>query len=385
MNETWWVNPSQLDDDQKAIVKLSGSGSYLIQGPPGSGKTNLLLLRAQYLVRSGKPDVLILVFNKTLQYFLSSGCDNYGFSENKIKTCSFWMHEFLRERSIDPPNYRNFMKQRLALTKMVSDIINSENLDNIYDAILIDEGQDFSSEEIELLAKIGSNIFIVADINQKIYQGVDVIEFSKKYVDETHKLNFHYRNGFEICRLAEEVMEPGSTFMSSFSNYDEEKRPSSVKLIRCNNKQGMYSELIESLRLQVLAYPDELLGVVCPTNKDLDEMWEYVSSTDLAEISIVQSSQNGYLKFSDEVKICFSTIHSAKGLEFRTLHLIDCDNLTKFREFTKRLSFTAITRAKTIFSAYYISAPPRFLEKAFSAISPPQSPPELADLFIGDN
>ncbi len=52
MEETWWVEEGQLDDDQRKVAELKSKGSYLIKGPPGSGKTNLLLLRAKYLTLS---------------------------------------------------------------------------------------------------------------------------------------------------------------------------------------------------------------------------------------------------------------------------------------------------------------------------------------------
>ena len=49
MNETWWVDPSQLDVDQKKVIRAGADQDLLILGPPGSGKTNLLLLRDNYL------------------------------------------------------------------------------------------------------------------------------------------------------------------------------------------------------------------------------------------------------------------------------------------------------------------------------------------------
>ena len=57
MDETWWRSPDQLDPDQQEIVSLPLEGSHLVVGPPGSGKTNLLLLRASYLARAGFPNI----------------------------------------------------------------------------------------------------------------------------------------------------------------------------------------------------------------------------------------------------------------------------------------------------------------------------------------
>jgi len=46
MNGAWWVGSSELDSDQRTIISLPPDNSVLVTGPPGSGKTNLLLLRA---------------------------------------------------------------------------------------------------------------------------------------------------------------------------------------------------------------------------------------------------------------------------------------------------------------------------------------------------
>ena len=45
MTDTWWVKQGQLDPHQKKVFTLSISDDHLVKGPPGSGKTNLLLLR----------------------------------------------------------------------------------------------------------------------------------------------------------------------------------------------------------------------------------------------------------------------------------------------------------------------------------------------------
>src|SRR5437763_16251843 len=112
MNETWWVKPNQLDARQKAVIDLPLDQSHLILGPPGSGKTNLLLLRGSQLVRSGKRNVLVLVFTRTLREFVATGGNNYAFGADKIKTLNSWHYDFLREHGVSPEKDDDFTKER---------------------------------------------------------------------------------------------------------------------------------------------------------------------------------------------------------------------------------------------------------------------------------
>lgn len=387
MNDTWWVKPEQLDDDQKKVVELPEHGSYLVCGPPGSGKTNLLLLRANYMVRSGKPNVLILVFTRTLQQFMATGSETYAFSSDKIMTCSAWEHQLLNEYGITPSVDKDFDIQRKNIISQVKDLIISEGISDIYDVILLDEAQDYLEDEIDVFNILAKTIFAVADNRQKIYKGDGVVDYLETVVDDTISLKYHYRNGHVICRLAEEVIKKNTVdykFLSSTSNYDEATKPSTVNLIKCSDLDEQCEKIIESLKVQIIAYPDELLGVLCPRHAELELVWDKIASSDLADYAILQSGHNGYVPFEADKKICVCTIHSAKGLEFRTLHVAGCDFLNKFR-LSRNMIFTAITRSKTTYHAYYSKSILGYIESAFASLTPPPVKPKLSDLFSGGN
>jgi superfamily I DNA and RNA helicase len=72
VDDTWWRTPEELDADQQEIVSLPLEGSHLVVGPPGSGKTNLLLLRGAFLTRGGKPNIAIITFNRLLRTVMTS-------------------------------------------------------------------------------------------------------------------------------------------------------------------------------------------------------------------------------------------------------------------------------------------------------------------------
>src|SRR3989442_13819482 len=112
MNNAWWVKPDDLDSRQKGVIDLPLTKSHLILGPSGSGKTNLLLLRASQMVLSGQPNVLILVFTRTLREFISTGGHQYAFGVDRIRTLNSWTFDFLRDQGVTPAQDKNFDKQR---------------------------------------------------------------------------------------------------------------------------------------------------------------------------------------------------------------------------------------------------------------------------------
>ena len=257
--------PEQLDKDQRKIVELELKGSHLVLGPPGSGKTNLILLRATYMVRAGKPNVLILLFTRTLQEFLKSGSSEYSFSTDKIQTYFGWGKRLLFENGIDLEE-SGFEARRKELITKISKLVKEQKLKDMYDAILLDEAHDYLPEEIDTFRRLSKALFAVADSRQKIYKIPDCIEALKSATDKVHLLKYHYRNGIAICRLADEVAKPSELYepMTGTANYDESKAPSSVEFFRCKDIEEQGEKIIKALMFQMKAYPKQLLGVLVP-------------------------------------------------------------------------------------------------------------------------
>jgi len=115
MAELWWRGLDDLSGEQQEIITLPREGSHLVVGPPGSGKTNLLLLRANWLALSGMNDLQIVVFTGALQRFIEAGGQEYYFPASKIKTFHRFCYDLFREcgESIDMP--ANFEEGRRLL------------------------------------------------------------------------------------------------------------------------------------------------------------------------------------------------------------------------------------------------------------------------------
>jgi len=347
MSGTWWVGQSDLDDDQRNIISVHHDKNILVTGPPGSGKTNLLLLRANFLYLSGLLNIAVLTFTRSLREFIASGATQYDFPDSKIMTCREWQSDFLRQYGVYLRPSGDFEDHRRAFISAMTDLVEKRKLSNIFQAILLDEAQDYTPDEIRLFANLAERLFCVADERQKIYDGEDSIEEIKRRVDEHHVLQFHYRNGVKICRVADEIAKKwhGYQPLAETSNYVERTNPSTVDCSQVNSIDEQVALIVSRLRTQRIAFPGQLIGVLCPTLNTMNAIWDIIKVSEHSDAAFLlhSSVSDG---FPLDKHVIISNFHSAKGLEFRALHLAGCDELQSFGN-NRCMAFTAVTCPKT--------------------------------------
>jgi superfamily I DNA/RNA helicase len=382
MTETWWLSADELIDEQKTVISLPLDGSHLVLGPPGSGKTNLLLLRANYMVRAGHTNIAVIVFTRTLHDFMQSGGDQYTLPSGKLLTCRRWQQNLLYAYGVSGEVPSTFEAARQYFNHEITKLIEERQLSNVYDAILLDEAQDYLPEEILIFQRLSRVLFAVADSRQKIYKGTDSIATLKDVTTNHHLLRFHYRCGQLICKFADALAKDSELYepLLPTSNYNESNRPSSVEHIRCADIAEQAQRIIEKLAIQVRAYPHEYLGVVCPRHDEVTPIWEAIQQSSLAPLASLVTSPSEGDAFRSGEQICVCTLHSAKGLEFRALHLAGLEWLKRFPH-PRNMAFTAVTRAKTSLNLYYSDDLYGFLDQALNSLEPLRDLPSIADAF----
>ena len=370
MNDTWWVKQGQLDSHQKDVFTLSTNTDHLVKGPPGSGKTNLLLLRGKQLLGSNIPNIVIVVHTRTLQEFIRSGAPKYGIPGSKIVTFRKLATDLLYRVGASVTLPSNFDTSRSVLVDAVEAQIATGRIQQEYSCVLVDEAQDFLPGEIEVLRALGARFFAVADSRQKIYKGQDSIKQLEKSI-HTVTLPLHYRNGHKICIVADGLAKLPATepTLLATSQYPEAKLSSSVEVLPFASLEEQCDELSTRLDTQLKAYPDELIGVACPRGEDLISVADYLRNSPFADEIVVQTSDDGYEEFDPEKNICVCKLHSAKGLEFRAFHVLAAEGLKKF-PMQRELTFMGVTRAKTSLCIYHSGELPSYLEGALSKLNP---------------
>lgn len=384
MNSTWWCKPDDLDAAQKAFIQLPPHGRLLLDGPPGSGKTNLLLLRAQFVAGSGEKNVLIVTYTKTLADFIRSGVALKNLiSPSQIRTFHSWAVEHIRHHlgwaAFPVKGKKDFDdKARKKLVEAVRQANKKAPSKNLYSAIFVDEAQDLSIEELEGLLCLSDNVCICGDVRQGLYDK-DGMMAAKGLALKKHTLTTHYRIGQRIAHVADRLMPPkdGKPTLEATCNYDPKVQgKSSADMHECDSRDDQFEKMVKLIRVQLDAFKDDMIGIFCGRKESPGELRLRFDGTDLKDTVCVHGvDQNA--SFEGPRRIHVLTIHSAKGTEFRAVHIYGAEELYDFPMNRREIGFTAITRAKTALNAFRTGATNKPLENAFAQ----PSHMDLNDLF----
>jgi superfamily I DNA/RNA helicase len=357
-----------------------------LDGPPGSGKTNLLLLRAQYIAGSGDKNVLIVTFTKVLADFIKTGIAAKGLIQTQqIRTFHSWAVGHVRENLGRSPLEQDADFDDKVRSQMVEAILEANSkaaTKSLYSAIFVDEAQDFSVQELEGLLSLSENICVCGDVKQGIYKK-DGLDIASRLSLARHTLKTHYRIGHRIAHVADRLIPPtaGGEKLEATCNYNPKiQGKSTAEMHFCVSRDDQFSQMMNLLRIQLDAFRGENIGILCGKKDTLRELREKFDSTDSADLVSVYTVDQDF-SFGGDRPIKVLTIHSAKGTEFRAVHVYGAEELETFPLNRRPVAFTAITRARTALNVYVTGQTNAPFENAFAK---PQHM-TLEQLFEGDH
>jgi DNA helicase-2/ATP-dependent DNA helicase PcrA len=313
-----------------------------------------------------------------------------------------------------------------------------EEIKKMYDYIQIDEGQDVSLVQIEIIKLIGNNIFIVGDDDQSIYgfRGADprlLIEFAKEDKCKKYYLERNYRCAMDITYISSEFIKKnitrfkkdiytdtdniGKVSLKCFKNEIRQaysvanliikyyKNHVTTAVLYRNNISALcpliaiiilyflrkdespdislpddifydneFKAFEEMIRLQ--EFDDDIADCIIYKYRVTGRRRFFINSLKAAArmvciripedkketiIEIINNIFNKKNLSDNNGMICFSTIHSAKGLEYDNVVIVDnvqgefpinykeCAQLDEER----RLFYVAMTRAKNNLHVVY--------------------------------
>jgi len=377
----WWTKKEQLDQHQMQLIEnIPLRENALILGPPGSGKTNVLLRRAQFVRGQNMPNVLVLTFTRPLTEFIKTGC--YDANEREIfpvscvNTLESWQRALYRQHQADlPQRTGDFIadKRRLAGGALA---LARRGRRPKYQALFVDESQDLLNEEVELLGAWSDVLFFVGDDRQRIYDHNEGLAAVRSIPGLTERaLPFHYRVGPSICEAADRILCSEGSSLASTSHYTGPTPARITVAPKALEKGAQIAATVEKLKQQTRVYADfirqgDRIGVVVPRVEDRSLVFDAFENDAALHgkckiMRAREQGEHGYdPSFDADTPICILSVKGCKGLEFRAVHWLFSDDLS--HHYNDEHYYTVVTRAKTSLDILYTSELPEALARAYA-------------------
>jgi hypothetical protein len=364
-----------LDLSQESIAKNIGDGHRILKGVAGSGKTLVLACRAKYLKKI-HPDykVLVVCYNNSLCNHLRQ-----MFSDelnDKIEVQNFHgLVKHITRANLSMLKNEKQTDYNSRVGQILLDYLEQGHLAEAeqYDAILIDEGQDFAQEWIIGLSKLvkaeTNNILFCYDPAQNIFnrkkpswRSVGLQVQGKKPV-ELYKC---YRNTKEILDIAKTFLNP--KLWESLQSNDEYDRVLDPDTGECHTGEypSIYHEndvrhladLIARKIRQLLKSGTAPKDIAVLQAKSVEydvfvtelkaKLEHYIEDTQ-AEF-IFSSAEKKALDLSKNT-IKIMNVESSKGLEFPHVFFVGLDYMPRMGEnrdldSERKLAYVGMTRAQ---------------------------------------
>lgn len=196
--------------------------------------------------------------------------------------------------------------------------------------IIVDEAQDLGVPELKMISALApqssESLFFAGDLGQRIFQepfswlglGIDIR-------GRSHTLKVNYRTSHQIRRSADRLLPASVRDVDGI----EEDRRGTVSIFNGPEPEVMTYDSLE----QEIAETASKIKKAISDGFPPEEIGVFVRST--AELSrarkAVKDSGNVALELSDRVedrtgRLAIGTMHLAKGLEFRMVIVIACDD-----------------------------------------------------------
>ena len=212
-----WKLPDLLhvmDLQQEQIARNLGEGHRVIHGAAGSGKTMILIFRAQQLAAAARADqpILVLCYNRALAARIDAQLRSRGVDERVVvRTFHGWCQELVRTYQLSVPSERKAKDYWEQLAHTLTRAVETGFVPGgQYTALLVDEAHDFEDAWLHAAARMVSpatrSLLVLYDDVQSIYQKTrkrfNFASVGIEAVGRTSILKLNYRNTAEVLALA---------------------------------------------------------------------------------------------------------------------------------------------------------------------------------------
>lgn len=376
-------NSLQLTEEQRRHIQPAPGQHQRLHGVAGSGKTLVIAQRAANLAAIGKR-VLVITFNVTLWQYIRTLVNrtDADFAWQNIEFHHFhgFCKNFLTENGIEWPRPSG-RSSKHALDEIVPTLVREtvesyQHAGNVmsrrYDAILIDEGQDFPRSYYDTLCNFltdNDELLFVADRKQNLYLRDDswLDKMSgTKFRGRWREMKQSYRLSPAIARAANQfaaqfLTRKGTEPTSDSTSAIESSRPLVNSHLSWHNRDSL-AEIIAMIR-QILPW---LLGTDALKPADIviltpnqHDGWMVATALEAEGFAVnhILSADEGKIgrkhrRFRkrtfapDDERLKVSTIHGFKGWELHTAIVITPPDDQFWEKQSPYLFYVAMTRAR---------------------------------------
>lgn len=351
-----------MDLHQEKLAKQIGDKNRLIRGVAGSGKTLILAARAKILAKQ-HPDwkILILCYNISLARAIEQMIIHMMYTPDNLLDFSDGTDGFNpKPHQIQVRNFHAYLRQDLKISEekiplLLEKLESGEAILPKYDAIMIDEGQDFEGKWLKLVSNLLNpdtmSLLLVEDRAQSIYKR------ARSYIQDTglsfqgrsKVLSINYRNTAQIVKFAWDFYQHFSGLKNKVVSKEMEGEiiaPQSTRrkgeepaIIRRSN----FFEEAQIVALQIrklhiegkIPYHEILILYRVRRNKGQDYvaiLQQKLRELDIPYYWIAESSDSKRAFERNEESVKISTIDSSKGLDFQVVFMVNLDNTPWYLE-----------------------------------------------------
>ncbi|MFB8372279.1 3'-5' exonuclease [Paenibacillus taichungensis] len=352
-------NIKTMDLHQEKMAKQVGDKHRLIRGVAGSGKTLVLVSRARMLAKAN-PDwnILVLCYGSTLSQYLRQAIvqkmaepeDLFDFKDQDVLSS--------HESNIQVSTFHSWLGQQFRIMDRKLPVLMdkiSQGLQELpkYDAILIDEGQDFDADWLKLVSAClneeTQSLLLVEDRAQTIFKRKNSLaqDTGLDFRGRSKILTINYRNTAQIVQFAwdfykeqsklqQKVISTGADAIEIIPPQFTNRKGPEPLIYRSKSTQAEMAFVAKSIdylrREKSFALKDiAILYRVQESNQvnSIEELGKALNENHLPYNWVTQNdlSKKNFNREEESIKVL--TIDSAKGLDFRAVFMISIETMPR--------------------------------------------------------
>lgn len=278
------------------------------------------------------------------------------------------------------------------LCRLATSQITNGSVPTPYDSVIVDEVQDLQASAVQLVAALGGKgrdgILLVGDAGQRIYPGgFSLRSLGIDVRGRSRVLRINYRTTEEIQRVADRLLGSASDDLDEGT----ENRRGTVSLLRGPEpvfqgfdsegaERSFVAETIQRLIRDGLAAKE--IAIFARTRKIGEQIIELLSRSEIPAQFL--GEDDGDEGAPEESGVTVSTMHGAKGLEFKAVIVASCDEKRLPNAFVlegitdpqerkaaiaqeRRLLYVSMTRARDEVFVTWSGTPSPFVKELMDA------------------